>query len=336
MTVTEATTISAPAFTVEVAYDPATPEWQEVHRSGIGSSDAAAALGLSPYVSPYTLYLEKADQFDRARDEYAEELMYWGTALEPVVATRFFAEHPEIWETTSEPPVTVRSTVHPFMLASLDREIAAPKLGKGALEIKCTGAFLAADWSNGVPDDVTLQVLHQLVVTGYQWAWVAVLIGGNRYLDFFIDRADHEATIAGMIDREAAFWQLVTDGTPPAIDGSSSTRDSIRQLVGESVPESEIELPAEALVLRAKRDSGKRARDEMAAIVTRYENEFAALMGTNETGLVDGVRVVTFKSSVTNRVDVKALREHEPEIAATYTAPSATRTMRFPNLPKES
>jgi predicted phage-related endonuclease len=33
--------------------------WLEVRRQGIGGSDAAAAVGLSPYKSPLELWLEK-------------------------------------------------------------------------------------------------------------------------------------------------------------------------------------------------------------------------------------------------------------------------------------
>ena len=37
-------------------------QWLQVRQSGIGSSDAAVAIGLSPYKSPLSLWLEKTNR----------------------------------------------------------------------------------------------------------------------------------------------------------------------------------------------------------------------------------------------------------------------------------
>lgn len=47
------------------------------------------------------------------------------------------------------------------------------------------------------------------------------------------------------------------------------------------------------------------------------------------TGTVRGTTVVTVSTSKTSRIDVKALREKEPEIAALYTNTSPTTTLRL-------
>src|SRR4051794_20907188 len=67
-------------------------EWLEIRKQGIGSSDAAAAVGLSPYKSALELWMEKTSQ-DQAlpkldvNDESSPA--YWGTLLEPIVAAHY-------------------------------------------------------------------------------------------------------------------------------------------------------------------------------------------------------------------------------------------------------
>jgi hypothetical protein len=61
-------------------------------------------------------------------------------------------------------------------------------------------------------------VLHQLAVTGHDWADVAVLIGGQDFRIYRVNR--DEDKIADLIARETVFWQHVVMDTQPAPDGS--------------------------------------------------------------------------------------------------------------------
>lgn len=65
-------------------------QWLHIRNGGIGSSDAAVAIGLSPYKAPLTLWLEKTHR--KLPDGLSDkEAVIWGTALEPVLA-RAYAE----------------------------------------------------------------------------------------------------------------------------------------------------------------------------------------------------------------------------------------------------
>src|SRR5690606_13030659 len=98
-------------------------DWLAVRKGGIGSSDAAAAVGLHPYKSQLQLWMEKTGRdaglpvVDPNDDQSP---MYWGTLLEPIVAAHYtrrtgyrvrrvnaVLQHPE----------------HSWMLANLDREV---------------------------------------------------------------------------------------------------------------------------------------------------------------------------------------------------------------------
>ena len=67
-------------------------DWLAVRKQGIGSSDAAAAVGLNPYKSQLELWMEKTgrDTSLPKLDPHDEESpAYWGNILEPIVATHY-------------------------------------------------------------------------------------------------------------------------------------------------------------------------------------------------------------------------------------------------------
>lgn len=199
-------------------------EWLSVRGQGIGSSDAACAVGISPYKSPLELWLEKTER-QGAPDLASNDAVFWGTTLEHIIANVYaqrtgckvrrlnaVLQHPE----------------HPFMLANLDRVVQHPTDGNGILEVKTAGVNSAKFWDEGVPDSYQCQVLHQLAVTGKPWCDVAVLIGGQ---DFRVYRILPDLDkMADLIEREAAFWQCVVDDTPPPVDGSESSGRALASL----------------------------------------------------------------------------------------------------------
>ena len=202
-------------------------EWLEARRSGLGSSDAATALGLNPYQSRLALWIEKTrpeqslNQIDPSDDTHPT---YWGTVLEPIVATHYSKR---TGNKVRKVNAILQHPEHPFMLANLDREV----IGQSdvqILECKTAGAYGAKAWKDGVPEYVLVQVMHQLAVTGKQAADVAVLIAGQ---DLQIHRVYRdEALIAQLIELEAQFWWHVENNIPPVADGSDSAAHALQAL----------------------------------------------------------------------------------------------------------
>lgn len=192
-------------------------EWLSVRGQGIGSSDAAVAVGISPYKSPLELWLEKTER-QAAADISANDAVFWGTTLEHIIAN-VYAQR--TGTKVRRLNAVLQHPVHKFLLANLDRIVQHPTDGSGILEVKTAGVNSAKFWEEGVPDSYQCQVLHQLAVTGKPWCDVAVLIGGQ---DFRVYRIlpDHEK-MADLIKREAEFWQCVVDDIPPPVDGSESS-----------------------------------------------------------------------------------------------------------------
>ncbi|QEL56494.1 YqaJ viral recombinase family nuclease [Chromobacterium paludis] len=106
--------------------------WLAIRRQGIGSSGAAAAIGLSPYKCALSLWLEKTGR--KAPEDLAQkEPMLWGTILEPVLAG-VYAQR--TGRRVRRVNAVLQHAEHPFMLANLDREVVGADAGVGTLEIK--------------------------------------------------------------------------------------------------------------------------------------------------------------------------------------------------------
>lgn len=224
---TLATSRSSPALRLIKTTDLNRDQWLDIRRSGIGSSDAAAAVGLNPYKSQLELWMEKTGrggalpQVD-PNDEASP--MYWGTLLEPIVAAHYTKR---TGNRVRKVNAVLQHPMYPWMLANLDREVmGCPDVA--ILECKTAGLNGARLWKEGVPEYVHLQVMHQLAVTGKQAADVAVLICGQELQVHRIER--DEEMIAQLIDLERAFWRYVELDQQPPADGSDSADMALRCL----------------------------------------------------------------------------------------------------------
>ncbi len=292
---------------------------------GVGASEAATAMGLSPWKSAYCLYLEKTGELD---PEPENEPMSWGIKMEALICDEFAERHPDLDVLSNG--ATYRSREHPHMLASLDRPLRERQgPATGLLEVKNVTVFLATDWRTRPPDYVVIQVQQQLAVTGYEFAWVAALIGGNRYVEYEVER--DEALIASVIEGTRAFWHRVLDRTPPPLDGSDSTRDALRRQYDDSDGEV-VELPPNALDIRIARDEVKARAAELEMQQREYENQLLSMLGEHEVGIVEDQKVVTWKPQTTRRIDTVALKEGAPEIAEKFTNETESRVVRFPAM----
>lgn len=313
-----------PALRLVETKDMRREDWLQVRKSGIGASDAAAAVGLSPYQSQLELWLTKTDRdttLPKPDPDDTTEPVFWGTILEPIVAASYtkrtgnrvrrvnaVLQHPSI----------------PFMLANIDREIVGVP-GVQILECKTAGEFGSRLWRDGVPEYVQLQVQHQLAVTGKQAADVAVLLCGQKLEVHRVARDDE--LIARLIALEAQFWQYVTSDTPPPADGSESADRALRCLypgTGGTVDFTDdrrlSSVFADLVAVRA--DIEQRETQEALLRQAIVQSMGEADRAKFETGSV------SFKRSRDgNSVDIKRLTADHPELATQYaiTKPGSRR-----------
>lgn len=226
---TPSSDLPRPALRLVSTKDLSRDDWLAVRKRGIGSSDAAAAVGLNPYKSQLELWLEKTGRdsgLPKSDVNDEESPTYWGNILESIVARHYT-------QRTGNRVRRINAVLqHPdarldWMLANIDREVIGSEEVQ-ILECKTAGINGASLWKEGVPVYVQLQVMHQLAVTGKQAADVAVLLGGQHLEIHLIERDDE--LIHWLIELEKEFWGYVQRDTPPPADGSESAERALRCL----------------------------------------------------------------------------------------------------------
>ncbi|KAB7677345.1 endonuclease [Plesiomonas shigelloides] len=305
-------------------------QWLAIRQQGIGSSDAAAAIGLSRYKSPLTLWLEKTGR--KTSDDLSQNAaVQWGIALEPLLA-QVYAKR--TGHKVRRVNAVLQHPRHPFMLANLDREVIGDPLGTGTLEIKTASYHSAPQWEDGVPVAYQCQVLHQLAVTGHAWADVAVLIGGQ---DFRIYRIfPDDAKIADLIARETQFWQHVIHQRQPSPDGSEDAGQALQWLFprddGDTVDLSDSAefnpLFSELLQLRQDKE---RLEQQESLIKQRLQ----AALGSASAGIFAHGKIMWTCSKDRLVPDLQQLEQEHPTLLARYqkTVPG---TRRFTVQPQRS
>lgn len=216
-----------PALRLVKTNDLSREDWLHVRKKGVGSSDAAAAVGLNPYKSQLELWLEKTGRdtnLPKPDPNDDSSPMYWGTLLEAFVAAHYTKKSGNRIRKVN---AVLQHPEHSWMLANLDREVIGVS-DVQILECKTAGMNGARLWRDGVPEYVQLQVMHQLAVTGKQAADVAVLVCGNEFRVHRIERDD--MLIARLIQLEAQFWKYVETDTAPPADGSESAATALQAL----------------------------------------------------------------------------------------------------------
>jgi putative phage-type endonuclease len=288
---------------------PARAAWLAERRTGIGGSDAAAVLGLSPWVSAFQVWLEKTDSFDSPPPTPAME---WGLRLEPVIREAF--EDATGLQVTPGPLEVMRRRDLPWML--YEGKTASPwDDGWDGIE------------ANVVPDHVVIQAQHYLAVADEPVCHGAVLIGGKDFHTFHVDR--DEQFIADLITAEGRWWEThVLGNTPPPLDGHPSTTDAVKALFPDSVPDSEIDLPPAAHDLIVEWTAAKARKKTAETDEDEAANKLRVLLGDHEIGRVGGIKAVTWKSHAARRIDPDLLRGDYPDVAEACTTTSTVRTLR--------
>ena len=314
-----------PALKLVRTQDLSRDEWLTVRRQGIGSSDAAAAVGLNPYKSQLQLWMEKTGR-DGAlpvvdpNDDQSP--MYWGTLLEPIVAAHYTRRSGHRVRRVN---AVLQHPEHSWMLANIDREVVGAS-DVQILECKTAGIHGARLWRDGVPEYVQLQVMHQLAVTGKQAADVAVLLGGQELQVFRIERDD--TLIAQLVALEQQFWGYVERDQEPPADGSASAELALRCLYprdsGTTLDfSSDLEMSGVFSDLLAVRE----VVTTQTALESQLKQRIQQRMGEATRAVFEIGEVSWKRSKDGTSLDTTQLLKEHPEMAQTYavTKPGSRR-----------
>ncbi len=279
-------------------------EWLKERQCGIGGSDVGAILGVNKYKTPFEVYLEKTEPIEEVKEQF--ESAYWGDQLEEIVAKEF---EKRTSKKVRRDRKHYKHRDYPFMVANIDRRV----VGENAiLECKTANQYLTNEWQEDeVPASYLLQVQHYLFVTGAEVGYIAVLIGGQKFIWKEIQR--DEELIQMIIESEKNFWKLVQDKTPPALDGSSAAEKYLKEKYKESESDKSVELGFE---YKEKIKSYLEMKEQLKNFevqVKELENQIKFEIGKAEYAYAPGYSL-SWKNILSNRVDSKKLKSEFPEV----------------------
>lgn len=309
-------------------------DWLKARQSGLGGSEVAAVLGLSPYKTPYQVWLDKKAQ---EVNDSTSEPAFWGTVLEEPIAQVFSQRSGLKIQRVNQ---MMRHVDHSFALANIDRAIVNPDIAgnvrfkSGALttdqilEVKTASAYLKKMWGtedDHVPDYYMTQCQWYLGITGVELCHLAVLIGGQEYRHYKITRDDELITM--LLDTGKYFWETYVESNvepdPQTLNDCAlrwSTHSNGR------IIEADNELIDIINQYRGKQSIIKNEEsllEDLKFQIVKTMEDAEAIVGQ------DGKTILTYKGQTANRIDSKAFRAAHPDLADQFSKTSTSRVLRI-------
>lgn len=196
-------------------------DWHTLREKRIGGSDVGAILGVNPYKSIIDVYIDKTE----GSTFKGNNATHWGHMLESTIIKEFASRHKELQ--VFDAPFSI---VDNFLIANLDAVLRDKENGNfGVLEIKTTSLWNKKEWEEDtIPQSYYAQVQHYLMLSGYKFAYVAVLIGGQEYKEFKVERSEED--IALIREKATEFYkENILKQIPPMPDGSDAYMNYLKK-----------------------------------------------------------------------------------------------------------
>lgn len=278
-----------------------------MRQTGIGASEAAAALGLDAWRGEYELVLKKTKPW--LLPDVPSVAARRGQYLEPLVAdlyAEYMRARGHAHMTLEKESRTLRyggDASDSVLLVTPDYYVRG--LNGGAdrlLEIKTktwrSAMGFDAPGTDELPDNVILQVQQQLLVTGLTMCDVAVLVDD----EFRLYHLEANATLQqALATRLTAWWQLrVVQNQMPDVDGSKAAMLNLRAM-----------LQASEGVVRQANDGEKELLSRLAKLRAEskvIEADDARLVQTLRLGIGEDVGVQSDAGKMTFKADKNGKR----------------------------
>lgn len=204
-------------------------EWLKARLQGIGASEASAIIGCNPYMSNVDLWRLKTGR-KQAQDISSNAHVQYGHDAEGPLRELFALDYPQFEVSYGGAFDMVHNPEHPYIFATLDGRLKEKATGRlGVYEGKTTEILRSMQkekWKDRIPDNYYVQVIHQLIATGWEFAVLNAQM--KRVFDgdvrtetrrYFIERAEVQNDIDYLLAEEIKFWTeyVQKDREPPLI-----------------------------------------------------------------------------------------------------------------------
>lgn len=286
----------------------------------LGGSDVAAILGISPWRTPLDVYLDKIQPRKEETDPGRLKVLNRGKRMEPYVID-LLAE-----ETGLEIIRRGERYLDPdldFIAAEIDAEAATGE----NIEIKTVSPFKAREWGEEQSDEIPLhyaaQAMHGMMVTSREVCVFGVLIGGDDFRVYRIERDD--VTIDAIRQKEIEFWSRIQARQAP----EPSTVSDVFRLFGTKdsglAVEASESLQADVIALKSLKDDAKR----LGAQIDLREERIKLHMADASILTMNGKPVLTWKEQASKRFDQSAFKADQPELYEKFIKTVTSRVFRL-------
>lgn len=295
-------------------------KWHFERRLGIGGSDVAAILGMSPYKTAHHVWLEKTGRIE-PEDLSRNEKVHFGNVLEDVVAQEYTRRTKNKVQRHHQPYVHDQQ---PWLRANVDRIVVGKRR---LLECKTASAFTAKNnWgpsgSDQVPESYLLQVTHYMNVVGYDRADLAVLIGGNEFRIYHF-KLNHDLNeLVNQHLRDFWFHHVVAD-IPPEPTTLPELNAFYPQDNGQA-----LEATPEIVAALEERQKALAVKKEAEAIAKEQEVTIKQFMGANQILMNSGKKLASWTSRQSSHFDTTRFKQAHPDLTKVFTKTQESRIFR--------
>jgi len=297
-----------------------TKEWVHARQHYLGGSEVAAALGESPWTTPFQLWLVKTG---RTEPIMSTPVMELGHLLEPMIAEKFTQTTGLKLRNISD---AYQHPEHSFLRGNIDRQILSSDKhdGPGVLEIKSTTSYRLKNEAGLYPEEWDYQIQHYLMLTSYKYAYLAIFERdtGIFHVPIFIKR--DETFIQENTERIIQWWTLhiQKDIAPEPVNNEDLLilyPDATDGKVVEASSEDQ-SYYEELVNVRQKINSLEFEKELLEAFLKNS-------IGESERLVAGGRDLITWKNQTTNRLDTKSLKSRYPALCKKFI--KQTKTRRF-------
>ena len=209
--------------------------WLQLRSKVLTSTELSALFGINPYVSLFELWHRKrtGETAQTLRGEWLRtgdlgvidqtERMYWGSMLEMPIALE--------WATRNGQTVG-KNTEFGFLPEHKIGSSYDYITSDGSTLVECKNVdslVYSRDWTEDeAPPHIEMQAQIQMLVSGVERLFIAVLVGGNKYVQ--LERAIDKEVCDAAVQAAEDFWLTIESGEEPEPNESTDVEFMIKKL----------------------------------------------------------------------------------------------------------
>jgi len=290
----------------------------------LGSSDMPVLMGVSPYSkTPADVYWSKVGGLP---DEKPEQYKQTGNWLEDSMLD-WAAEELGVSIIRNQFRVARGGPAAQIFAANCDALIRDKEEG---LEAKFANGEMALRYgepgTGEVPDDIVVQVQHQMYCAGLQRVWVPVAVPSYWGIDRRLYRVERDEDLIKMISEFGRDWwnEHVVNEVPP--EGAETPPMQVLKALDRRLGKS-VDLGADVAALIDRHKQLQAAGKACEREIDEIKAQIIHALGDAEIGFLPDGQKITYYQYERAKFDQKRLERERPEIATQYAGKSFYRTL---------